>query len=104
MRSSSLPKGLQSSNDSYNSNPDALISMVQTLVGGGATAKRRIVVAGEMLELGPDAEPYPPADGTRAWSGLNIDMLIGVRGLGAEIVAGVQEAGFSNAVFGRRFH
>ena len=39
-------------NDSYNSNPDALLSMVETLVEGSHGARRRIVVAGEMLELG----------------------------------------------------
>ena len=42
-------------NDSYNSNPDALLSMVRTLVEGSRGATRRIVVAGEMLELGDDA-------------------------------------------------
>jgi UDP-N-acetylmuramoyl-tripeptide--D-alanyl-D-alanine ligase len=39
-------------NDSYNSNPAALLEMVKTLVDGGQSAKRKIVVAGEMLELG----------------------------------------------------
>jgi UDP-N-acetylmuramoyl-tripeptide--D-alanyl-D-alanine ligase len=45
-------KGFTVINDSYNSNPAALISMVQTLVDGATSAKRKIVVAGEMLELG----------------------------------------------------
>jgi UDP-N-acetylmuramoyl-tripeptide--D-alanyl-D-alanine ligase len=40
-------------NDSYNSNPRALASMITAL--SGAEAKRRIVVAGEMLELGAEA-------------------------------------------------
>ena len=39
-------------NDSYNSNPAALLGMVETLIDGGKSAKRIIVVAGEMLELG----------------------------------------------------
>src|SRR5580704_10051580 len=38
-------------NDCYNSNPKALEAMVDALAT--MTAKRRIVVAGEMLELGP---------------------------------------------------
>ena len=41
-------------NDSYNSNPDALLSMVKTLVEGSNGANRKIVVAGEMRELGSD--------------------------------------------------
>ncbi len=48
-------KGFTVINDSYNSNPDALISMVQTLVEGARNATRKIVVAGEMLELGDNA-------------------------------------------------
>ena len=38
-------------NDCYNSNPQALRAMVDALIS--LPAKRRIVVAGEMLELGP---------------------------------------------------
>ena len=57
-------KGFTVINDSYNSNPAALISMVQTLVDGAAGAKRRIVVAGEMLELGAN-EPHDPPPNRR---------------------------------------
>ena len=41
-------------NDCYNSNPKALDAMVDALAA--MPAKRRIVVAGEMLELGPAGE------------------------------------------------
>src|SRR6266699_3044181 len=41
-------------NDCYNSNPKALAAMVDALAA--MPAKRRIVVAGEMLELGPQGE------------------------------------------------
>ena len=41
-------------NDCYNSNPKALEAMVDALAA--MPAKRRIVVAGEMLELGPAGE------------------------------------------------
>src|ERR1700729_2632071 len=41
-------------NDCYNSNPKALEAMVDALAA--MAAKRRIVVAGEMLELGPAGE------------------------------------------------
>ena len=85
-------------NDSYNSNPSALLSMVETLVEGGSGAKRKIVVAGEMLELGEDEKGIHAETGSRiAQSG--IDLLIGVRGLARELVDGAQEAGFENAEF-----
>ena len=52
-------------NDCYNSNPTALNAMVDALAA--MPAKRRIVVAGEMLELGPSggaiAPPLGPAHG-----------------------------------------
>ena len=44
-------------NDCYNSNPRALDSMVTVLMA--VEAKRRIVVAGEMLELGPQGAVLP---------------------------------------------
>src|SRR5215208_5727241 len=40
--------------DSYNSNPRSLLNMVRTMAEGGGGSKRLIVIAGEMLELGPD--------------------------------------------------
>jgi len=84
-------------NDSYNSNPDALISMVQTLVDGGGP-RRKIVVAGEMLELGPDAAEIHRRTGKRL-AELGIDVLIGVRGFGRELVEGARSAGVSEVRF-----
>lgn len=85
-------------NDSYNSNPDALLSMVRTLIEGGASAKRKIVVAGEMLELGEDAAGIHRETGQKiAASG--IDLLIGVRGLAKDLVDGATNAGLSEAMF-----
>ncbi|MDM7923869.1 MAG: UDP-N-acetylmuramoyl-tripeptide--D-alanyl-D-alanine ligase [Pyrinomonadaceae bacterium] len=85
-------------NDSYNSNPDALLSMVRTLVDGGAGAKRRIVVAGEMLELGEAAEEMHRTTGSKI-AEQGIDILIGVRGLASELVSGAVEAGQASAAF-----
>jgi UDP-N-acetylmuramoyl-tripeptide--D-alanyl-D-alanine ligase len=85
-------------NDSYNSNPAALLSMVETLVEGNFGAKRKIVVAGEMLELGGDEKVIHHKTGEKiAASG--IDKLIGVRGLAKEIVEGAKSAGLGNAEF-----
>lgn len=93
-------KGFTVVNDSYNSNPAALLSMVRTLVEGGASAKRKIVVAGEMLELGSaEAEIHRQTGRDIATTG--IDKLIGVRGLASELVDGAREAGFADAEFAK---
>lgn len=85
-------------NDSYNSNPDALISMVKTLIDGGQSAKRKIVVAGEMLELGAEqAAIHRQVGQVLAESG--IDFLIGVRGLAQEVVESARENGLNEASF-----
>ena len=85
-------------NDSYNSNPAALVSMAQTLVDGGAAAKRLIIVAGEMLELGPNAAAIHREAG-RELGRLPIDVLVGVRGLGRDLVSGAIESGMADASF-----
>jgi len=82
-------KGFTVINDSYNSNPDALISMVQTLVEGAGKAKRRIVVAGEMLELGDNAHAIHRQTG-ETLATMGIDMLIGVRGLAEDLTRGAE--------------
>ena len=56
-------RGAMLINDCYNSNPTALDAMVDALMS--IPAERHIVVAGEMLELGPDAEALHAACGLR---------------------------------------
>jgi UDP-N-acetylmuramoyl-tripeptide--D-alanyl-D-alanine ligase len=85
-------------NDSYNSNPDALLSMVETLITGGADATRKIVVAGEMLELGANAAEIHRETG-RKIAESEINLLIGVRGLAAEMIAGAADGDLSEARF-----
>ena len=77
-------------NDCYNSNPKALAAMVDALAV--MPAKRRIVVAGEMLELGPQGEEMHRQAGTYV-AGKGIDVLIGVRGLAAAMVESAKQAG-----------
>jgi UDP-N-acetylmuramoyl-tripeptide--D-alanyl-D-alanine ligase len=84
--------------DSYNSNPRSLRNMVRTITEGGANASRWIVIAGEMLELGPD-EAALHREAGREISLAGVDVLWGVRGLAAEIVAGAQEAGSTSTRF-----
>jgi UDP-N-acetylmuramoyl-tripeptide--D-alanyl-D-alanine ligase len=76
--------------DCYNSNPRALHAMVDALAG--MKARRRIVVAGEMLELGPAGEEMHRAAG-RHVAEKKIDVLVGVRGLAQGIVEGARRAG-----------
>ena len=85
-------------NDSYNSNPAALLSMIETLIEGSATGGRRIVIAGEMLELGPESKEIHRELG-RTIAGMEIDLLIGVRGLAEQMVEGARETGFDRARF-----
>jgi UDP-N-acetylmuramoyl-tripeptide--D-alanyl-D-alanine ligase len=79
-------------NDCYNSNPKALEAMVDALAG--MAAKRRIVVAGEMLELGPAGEEMHRRAG-RHIAGKKIDLLLGVRGLAQAMVEGARLGGIS---------
>jgi UDP-N-acetylmuramoyl-tripeptide--D-alanyl-D-alanine ligase len=78
-------------NDSYNSNPAALLGMVETLVDGGKSAKRKIVVAGEMLELGEREKTIHTETGARL-AASDIDFLIGVRGLAKDLVEGANNS------------
>lgn len=79
--------------DSYNSNPRALFEMVST-VCANSDSTRKIIVAGEMLELGP-AGPEHHRESGRQMAKLGVDRLIGIRGLAEEIVAGAREGGMS---------
>ena len=74
-------------NDSYNSNPRALDAMVDALLS--IPAKRHIVIAGEMLELGSDAAKLHALCGKRM-AERGVTVTVGVRGLAANLVAAVQ--------------
>ena len=77
-------------NDCYNSNPKALNAMIDALAS--IKAKRRIVVAGEMLELGPAGEQMHREAGRHA-AEKKIDFLLGVRGSAQVLVDGARQAG-----------
>jgi len=76
-------------NDCYNSNPKALAAMVNALAT--MPARRRIVVAGEMLELGPQGEEMHREAGRHIAE--QIDFLLGVRGLARPMVDAAQDRG-----------
>jgi len=83
-------RGARIVNDSYNSNPKALDAMVAALMG--AEAKRRIVVAGEMLELGPEGTALHAQSG-EAMARARVDVVIGVRGLAKSLVDAARTGG-----------
>jgi len=76
--------------DCYNSSPKALMAAVDTLAA--MPARRRVVVAGEMLELGASGEQLHRECG-RYIAGSKIDFLLGVRGLAKAMVEAAREAG-----------
>ncbi len=83
-------RGAEIVNDTYNANPGAMMSMIEALAK--TEAKRRILVAGEMLELGAEAAGlHAECGGFAALQG--IDVVIGVRGLAAEMVRAAVEGG-----------
>jgi UDP-N-acetylmuramoyl-tripeptide--D-alanyl-D-alanine ligase len=77
-------------NDCYNSNPRALNAMVDTLAS--MPAQRRILLAGEMLELGPTAEALHRECGRHA-AEKKIDVVIGVRGMAKALAEAACGAG-----------
>jgi len=77
-------------NDCYNSNPKALRAMVDALAA--MPASRRIVVAGEMLELGVAGEELHHEAG-RHIAERKVDLLLGVRGLAGAMVEAARNAG-----------
>src|ERR1700747_2845005 len=77
-------------NDCYNSNPKALTAMVDALAA--MPAKRRIVVAGEMLELGPSGPELHRSAGQHM-ADRKIDLLLGVRGLAQSMVEAAKAGG-----------
>jgi UDP-N-acetylmuramoyl-tripeptide--D-alanyl-D-alanine ligase len=77
--------------DSYNSNPRALAGMIATLSGADGFS-RRILIAGEMLELGPAAASLHRECGREA-ARAGIDVVVAIQGTAGEIAAGAVEAG-----------
>lgn len=77
--------------DSYNSNPRALTQMIGTL-SRIPRYSRRILIAGEMLELGKESETlHRECGGQAAESG--VDIVVGVQGAAREIARGAVAAG-----------
>ncbi len=79
--------------DCYNSNPLAMETMLETLAAWPG-ARRRIVVAGEMLELGPTSPDLHRRAG-RKCAECHVDWLLAVQGDARYFITGALEAGLA---------
>jgi UDP-N-acetylmuramoyl-tripeptide--D-alanyl-D-alanine ligase len=81
--------------DSYNSNPRALMQMMEVL-SGVPSFNRRILIAGEMLELGEDSDLLHSECGAFA-ANRKLDMVLGIQGSAKEIVRAAVESGIPDS-------
>jgi len=79
-------------NDSYNSSPAALQAMT-ALLAATPGFRRRILAAGEMRELGATSAELHRAAGEFAAKTGKIDLIVGVAGDAAQLIAGAANAG-----------
>ena len=79
-------------NDCYNSSPSAMATMLD-LLAATPGARRRILAAGEMLELGVSSTQLHREVGRDA-AKRGLDWIIGVRGHAAEMIEGAIAAGY----------
>ena len=80
--------------DSYNSNPAALMTMMR-LLKGIPGYRRKILVAGEMLELGAGAARFHQACG-KAAAGWGFDLILGIQGLADRVVTSARAVGYDS--------
>lgn len=81
--------------DSYNSNPRALTDMIR-FMGRLPGFQRKILVAGEMLELGPEGAELHRACGREA-ARAGFELVLAVQGQATEILEGALEAGMERS-------
>jgi UDP-N-acetylmuramoyl-tripeptide--D-alanyl-D-alanine ligase len=81
--------------DSYNSNPRALSEMIR-FIGRLQGYQRKILVAGEMLELGPEGPELHRGCGREA-ARAGLELIVAVQGQATEILEGALEAGMDRS-------
>jgi UDP-N-acetylmuramoyl-tripeptide--D-alanyl-D-alanine ligase len=93
MRGKIMPfkEGFRVIDDSYNSNPRALMQMIEVLAGVPGF-KRRILVAGEMLELGIQSETLHAQCGSFA-ADQGLDIVVGIQGAARKLVQAAADSG-----------
>jgi UDP-N-acetylmuramoyl-tripeptide--D-alanyl-D-alanine ligase len=77
-------------NDSYNANPSSTAAAIDVLAGAGPG--RRVLVVGDMLELGSAAQSWHERTGCRA-AQAGIDLLVAVGSNAPAVAAGARTAG-----------
>ncbi len=87
----SFREGFTVIDDSYNSNPEALMRMIETF-SQVPSYNRRILVAGEMLELGIDTNSLHYKCGSWAAT-CGVDVVVAVQGAAKEIAQAALAAG-----------
>ena len=83
-------------NDAYNANPASLAAAVEVL--SACRGARKVLVVGDMRELGDQAEPLHRQAG-REMAGRGVDLLITVGRLGRYIAMGAAEVGLETESF-----
>jgi UDP-N-acetylmuramoyl-tripeptide--D-alanyl-D-alanine ligase len=86
-----LPEGVIVVDDTYNSNPEALASVLATLDASPAPG-RRVLVMGDMLELGPRSIAFHQEAGALAAQS-KVALLVGVGPLARHAVESARRAG-----------
>ena len=92
-----LPGGVQVLDDTYNSNPAAVRRALSALVTVAASRGRRILVTGDMLELGSHG-PGAHQDVGRLAGDARIEVVVAVGPLSAETARTAREAGVGEVV------
>ncbi len=93
MSAESLPGGVTLINDAYNANPGSLAAALQTL---GGLDSRRIVVVGDMLELGPRAAELHRRVGSQA-AAIDPLLVCAYGSFANHVAAGATAAGLDSA-------
>jgi len=83
-------------NDAYNANPASLAAAADVLTGAAGT--RKVLLVGDMLELGDQAEALHRQAGADV-AGTGVDLLVSVGPLGRYIAQGAAENGTASASF-----
>ncbi|MCK4277058.1 MAG: UDP-N-acetylmuramoyl-tripeptide--D-alanyl-D-alanine ligase [Phycisphaerae bacterium] len=84
-------------NDAYNANPASMAAAAAVL--SDVQGARRVFIAGDMLELGEQAEQMHLQTG-HGIATRNVDLVVGVGPLGRHIAAGAAKAARPNATYG----